>query len=60
MVRTGLLVGLTAGLAVIGQPAAASGVGLFAAVQLITLVVQGLQRASLRAFERRPGGEETR
>jgi len=44
MVRAGLLVGLSLGLFVIGQPAAASGVGIFATVQLITLVAQGLQR----------------
>jgi len=44
MVRAGLLVGLSLGLFVIGQPAAASGVGIFATIQLITLVAQGLQR----------------
>ncbi|HEX4743073.1 MAG TPA: hypothetical protein VFW12_00215 [Candidatus Limnocylindria bacterium] len=44
MVRTGVLVGLTAGLALIGQAAAASGVGLFAAVQVISLTVRGIQR----------------
>ena len=44
MIRTGILVGLSAGLALIGQPAAAGGVGLFAAVQLISLTVRGVQR----------------
>lgn len=45
MVRTGLLVGLAAGFAVIGQPAVAGGVGVFAAVQVLTLAVGAVQRS---------------
>lgn len=40
MVRTGLLVGLASGFGILGYWQVAGGIGIFAAVQLITVVAQ--------------------
>ena len=43
MVRAGLLVGLTSGFAALGHWQVAAGIGVFAAVQLVTIAVGLLQ-----------------
>ncbi|MBA3375372.1 MAG: hypothetical protein H0U00_06100 [Actinobacteria bacterium] len=49
MVRTGLLVGLASGFGILGYWQVASGIGIFAAVQLMTLVAQAVQGARGKA-----------
>jgi len=45
MVRAGLLVGLAGGFAILGYGQVAAGIGIFAAVQVITVVAQAVQGA---------------
>lgn len=49
MVRTGLLIGLASGFGILGYWQVAGGIGIFAAVQTITVVVQVTQGALRRA-----------
>ncbi|MBA2371584.1 MAG: hypothetical protein H0V71_08030 [Chloroflexi bacterium] len=45
MVRAGLLVGLASGFGILGYGQVAAGIGIFAAVQVITVVAQAVQGA---------------
>lgn len=49
MVRTGLLIGLASGFGILGYWQVAGGIGIFAAVQVITVVTQVAHGARRKA-----------